>query len=153
MARCEAIGFRLTSAAAQAACSCVLAAEVAALASSGSEQLNRLRGHGIKLALDDFGTGFSSLSYLRSLPLDVLKIAKEFTDGIAHDDEDATFVRLIVELAAMRGLTVIAEGVETPAQLDVLRRLNCHLGQGYHFARPLDPDDPFFRARAVAQSR
>jgi diguanylate cyclase (GGDEF)-like protein len=120
-------------------------------AASGSEQLNRLRSHGIKLALDDFGTGFSSLSYLRSLPLDVLKIAKEFTDGIAHDDEDATFVRLIVELAAMRGLTVIAEGVETPAQLDVLQRLNCQLGQGYHFARPLDPDDPFFRARAVTQ--
>jgi EAL domain-containing protein (putative c-di-GMP-specific phosphodiesterase class I) len=116
-------------------------------AASGSAQLNRLRAHGVKLALDDFGTGFSSLSYLRSLPLDVLKIAKEFTDGVAHDDEEAAFVRLIVELAAMRGLTVIAEGIETRAQLDVLRGLNCHLGQGYHFARPLDADDAFFTRR------
>jgi len=122
-------------------------------AASGSEQLNRLRAHGIRLALDDFGTGFSSLSYLRSLPLDVLKIAKEFTDGIAHDDEDATFVKLIVELAAMRGLTVIAEGVETLAQLDVLRGLHCHLGQGYHFSRPLDPSDSFFERSAAGATR
>jgi diguanylate cyclase (GGDEF)-like protein len=118
-------------------------------AASGREQLNRLRDHGIKLALDDFGTGFSSLRYLRSLPLDILKIAKEFTEGIAHNDEDATFVRLIVELAAMRGLHVIAEGIETRAQLDVLRALNCHLGQGYHFARPLDADDEFFARTTV----
>ena len=115
-------------------------------AASGDAQLHRLRDHGIKLALDDFGTGFSSLSYLRSLPLDMLKIAKEFTDGIAHQEEDATFVRLIIELAAMRGLKVIAEGIETRAQREVLRGLNCHLGQGYHFARPLDADDASFLA-------
>jgi diguanylate cyclase (GGDEF)-like protein len=113
-------------------------------ATTGSAQLSRLRGAGVQLALDDFGTGFSSLSYLRSLPLDILKIAKEFTDGIAHNDEDATFVRLITELAAKRGLVVVAEGIETGAQLQVLRQLNCHLGQGFHFARPLDGDDPWF---------
>jgi diguanylate cyclase (GGDEF)-like protein len=120
-------------------------------AQSGSAQLNRLRDAGVRLALDDFGTGFSSLSYLRSLPLDILKIAKEFTDGIAHDEEDATFVRLIVELAALRGLQVIAEGIETHAQLDVLRSLRCHLGQGYHFARPLDADDPYFAQSAPSR--
>jgi diguanylate cyclase (GGDEF)-like protein len=111
---------------------------------TGSGQLSRLRDRGVQLALDDFGTGFSSLSYLRSLPLDILKIAKEFTDNIAHDEEDATFVKLITELAGRRGLRVIAEGIETSAQLDVLRELNCHLGQGYHFARPLDGDDERF---------
>jgi diguanylate cyclase (GGDEF)-like protein len=115
-------------------------------AASGSAQLRYLRDRGVRLALDDFGTGFSSLSYLRSLPLDILKIAKEFTDGIAHNEEDATFVRLMIELAALRGLSVVAEGIETPAQLDALRALNCHLGQGYHFARPLDGDDDYFKS-------
>jgi diguanylate cyclase (GGDEF)-like protein len=119
-------------------------------AASGSAQLNRLRDHGVRVALDDFGTGFSSLSYLRSLPLDILKIAKEFTDGVAHDDEDATFVRLIIELAEMRRLQVVAEGIETHAQLEVLRALHCHLGQGYHFARPLDGDDAYFAAPVLA---
>jgi diguanylate cyclase (GGDEF)-like protein len=114
-------------------------------AATGSAQLNRLRDHGVRLALDDFGTGFSSLRYLRSLPLDILKIAKEFIDGIARNGEDATFVRLIIELATMRGLDVIAEGVETGDQLDTLRTLHCRLGQGFHFARPLEPDDEYFR--------
>jgi EAL domain-containing protein (putative c-di-GMP-specific phosphodiesterase class I) len=118
-------------------------------AASGSAQLNRLRDRGVRLALDDFGTGFSSLRYLRSLPLDILKIAKEFIDGVARDDQDATFVRLIIELAAMRGLDVVAEGVETAAQLDRLRALHCRLGQGFHFARPLDPADDYFRAARV----
>ncbi len=116
---------------------------------SGNAQLSRLRDVGVRLALDDFGTGFSSLSYLRSLPLDILKIAKEFIDGIAHDEEDATFVRLIIELAAMRGLEVVAEGIEDEAQRDVLRTLNCQLGQGYHFARPLDADDEYFKSIAT----
>jgi diguanylate cyclase (GGDEF)-like protein len=120
---------------------------------SGSAQLRRLRDHGVRLALDDFGTGFSSLSYLRSLPLDMLKIAKEFTDGIAHDKEDATFVRLIIELAAMRGLDVVAEGIETRAQLDVLRALNCQLGQGYHFARPLNGDEACFTSDELRPNR
>jgi EAL domain-containing protein (putative c-di-GMP-specific phosphodiesterase class I) len=123
-------------------------------AASGSAQLNRLRDHGVRLALDDFGTGFSSLRYLRSLPLDILKIAKEFIDGVARDDEDATFVRLIIELAAMRGLDVVAEGIETAAQLDRLRALRCRLGQGFHFARPLEPADEYFRvAGATAPVR
>jgi EAL domain-containing protein (putative c-di-GMP-specific phosphodiesterase class I) len=68
----------------------------------------------------------------------------DFTDGIAHDEKDAAFVRLIVELAATRGLKVIAEGIETPDQLNVLRALNCQLGQGYLFARPLKGDDAYF---------
>jgi EAL domain-containing protein (putative c-di-GMP-specific phosphodiesterase class I) len=122
-------------------------------AAAGGATLGRLRDLGIQLALDDFGTGFSSLSYLRSLPLDILKIAKEFVDGLAHSEEDATFVRLIVELAAMRGLRVIAEGIETASQLDMLRALRCELGQGYYFAKPLDWNDPLFSPSAGLDAR
>jgi diguanylate cyclase (GGDEF)-like protein len=109
---------------------------------AGGATLNALRGLGIQLALDDFGTGYSSLSYLRSLPLNSLKIAKEFVDGMTRTDDDATFVRLIVELARLRGLRVVAEGIETAEQLTALRAIGCDQGQGYYFSRPLDPDDP-----------
>ena len=121
-------------------------------ATTGGAQLHRLRDHGVRLALDDFGTGFSSLSYLRSLPLDILKIAKEFTDGVHRSREDATFVRLISELAAMRGLTVIAEGIETTEQHAVLRGLGCHQGQGFLFARSLAGDDPCWTQQGTATS-
>ncbi len=98
--------------------------------------LHDLRALGVRLALDDFGTGYSSLSYLRSLPLDTLKIAKEFIDGIAERPEDAAFVRLIIEMAATFGLTVVAEGIETPEQLETLQRLGCAQGQGFLYGRP-----------------
>ena len=88
----------------------------------------------MQLALDDFGTGYSSLSYLRNLPLDTLKIAREFVEGLAFSDHDAAFVRLIVGLAKTVGLKVVAEGIETRAQLDMLREIGCDLGQGYYFA-------------------
>jgi diguanylate cyclase (GGDEF)-like protein len=109
---------------------------------AGGATLDGLRALGIRLALDDFGTGYSSLSYMRALPLQSLKIAKEFIDGMTSADEDEAFVRLIVELARLRGLSVVAEGIETQAQLDALRALGCDRGQGYLFARPLDANDP-----------
>jgi diguanylate cyclase (GGDEF)-like protein len=109
---------------------------------SGGATLAALRALGVRLALDDFGTGYSSLSYLRSLPLQSLKIAKEFIDGMTSTDDDAAFVRLIVELARVRGLSVVAEGIETHEQLAALRALGCDRGQGYYFARPLEGDDP-----------
>jgi EAL domain-containing protein (putative c-di-GMP-specific phosphodiesterase class I) len=109
---------------------------------SGGATLDALRDLGVRLALDDFGTGYSSLSYLRSLPLTYLKIAKEFVDGLAQSEEDLAFVRLIVELARMRDLQVIAEGIEDAEQLNILRSLGCDHGQGYYFAKPLDADDP-----------
>jgi EAL domain-containing protein (putative c-di-GMP-specific phosphodiesterase class I) len=112
-------------------------------AEAGGATLAALRGLGVHLALDDFGTGYSSLSYLRALPLTSLKVAREFVDGIARDADDAAFVRLIVELARLRGLRVVAEGIETAEQLALLRDFGCDRGQGYHFARPLDPEDPF----------
>jgi diguanylate cyclase (GGDEF)-like protein len=106
-------------------------------AEKGSTTLNALRDVGVRLALDDFGTGYSSLSYLRTLPLDVLKIAKQFVDDIAVSNADATFVRLIVELAGTVGLTVIAEGIESADQLEVLRSLGCNQGQGFLYAPAL----------------
>ena len=101
----------------------------------------------MQLALDDFGTGYSSLSYLRNLPLDTLKIAREFVEGLAFSDHDAAFVRLIVGLAKTVGLKVVAEGIETRAQLDMLREIGCDLGQGYYFAAPMDVDADWPRAR------
>jgi diguanylate cyclase (GGDEF)-like protein len=109
-------------------------------------RLNALRELGVQLALDDFGTGYSSLSYLRSLPLDMLKIAKPFVDSLAIDARDEAFVRLMVELADDIGLRVVAEGIETSEQLAVLRGLGCELGQGFLFAAPVDDVGPWVRA-------
>jgi diguanylate cyclase (GGDEF)-like protein len=112
-------------------------------AEKGSTTLNALRDIGVRLALDDFGTGYSSLSYLRTLPLDVLKIAKQFVDDIAVSSADATFVRLIVELAGTVGLTVIAEGIESTDQLEVLQSLGCKQGQGFLYAPALADEAPW----------
>ena len=106
----------------------------------GVETLQQLRDVGVQIALDDFGTGYSSLSYLRHLPLDSLKIAREFIEGLTISEHDAAFVRLITGLAKTVGLKVVAEGIETRAQLDMLRDLGCDLGQGYYFAEPMDVD-------------
>jgi EAL domain-containing protein (putative c-di-GMP-specific phosphodiesterase class I) len=106
-------------------------------------RLHALRELGVKLALDDFGTGFSSLSYLRTLPLDMVKIAKPFVDAIAVDERDKAFVRLMVDLAKTIGLSVVAEGVETIDQLKVLREVGCGLGQGYLFAAAVDDVQPW----------
>jgi EAL domain-containing protein (putative c-di-GMP-specific phosphodiesterase class I) len=120
-------------------------------AERGAATLDGLRELGVRLALDDFGTGYSSLSYLRTLPVDVLKIAKEFVDDIAVSAHDAAFVRLVIELAGTVGLTVIAEGIESPEQLDVLRGLGCDQGQGYVYAAPLTDEVAFVRTRRFAR--
>jgi predicted signal transduction protein with EAL and GGDEF domain len=119
-------------------------------AERGADTLQQLRDLGVQLALDDFGTGYSSLSYLRNLPLDTLKIAREFVEGLAFSDHDAAFVRLIVGLAKTVGLKVVAEGIETRAQLDMLREIGCDLGQGYYFAAPMDVDADWLGAPAAA---
>ena len=103
------------------------------------ETLHVLRRLGVQLALDDFGTGYSSLSHLREFPIDILKIAKPFVDDLGAETSDSSFLEAILGLARALDLTVIVEGIETAEQASTLHRLGCRIGQGYHFARPLDP--------------
>jgi diguanylate cyclase (GGDEF)-like protein len=98
--------------------------------------IGELRALGVRFALDDFGTGYSSLSYLHTLPFDILKIAKSFVDGLARRGPEASFVRMIIELARTLGVAVVAEGIETQEQADALIALECDYGQGFHLGRP-----------------
>ena len=102
--------------------------------------LARLRSDGIRFAIDDCGTGYSSLTYLRSFPADKLKVAQEFVSGVPEDRNDTAIVRATIDLAKDMEMTVIAEGVETAAQVEFLRALRCDQVQGYYFSEPLDPD-------------
>jgi len=102
-----------------------------------AERLRALKDLGVRLAIDDFGTGYSSLSYLRLLPFDILKIDKAFIDGITEQPVDSTIGRVIVDLARTLGLLAVAEGVEHPEQVAVLRELKCPRAQGYAFSKPL----------------
>jgi diguanylate cyclase (GGDEF)-like protein/PAS domain S-box-containing protein len=95
---------------------------------------------GVRIAVDDFGTGFSGLRYLREFPVDVLKIDKSFIDDIPVDRRQRALVEGIVRMARTLGLDVIAEGVETPRQRDLLADMGCGFGQGFLFARPLVPE-------------
>jgi EAL domain-containing protein (putative c-di-GMP-specific phosphodiesterase class I) len=96
-----------------------------------------LRRLGVSLLLDDFGTGYSSLSYLHSLPFDQLKIDRSFVGRMTEGNQPLQIVRTIVELARALGMNAVAEGIETPGQLDLLKQIGCRFGQGFLFARPL----------------
>jgi EAL domain-containing protein (putative c-di-GMP-specific phosphodiesterase class I) len=109
-------------------------------AESMIERLHELRLLGVMLAIDDFGTEYSSLSRLRRLPIDVLKIDKSFVDGIAKDPRERAFTAAIVSLAASLGKATVAEGIETEQQCARLLALGVELGQGYLFARPVSAE-------------
>jgi diguanylate cyclase (GGDEF)-like protein/PAS domain S-box-containing protein len=113
--------------------------ETSAMVNPGQtiENLEMLKGLGLRLALDDFGTGYSSLAYLQRLPIDVLKIDRAFVRGLGHDRNDVEIVQLILTLARMLGLETVAEGIESRQQVLALRNLGCRLGQGFHFSPPL----------------
>ena len=105
------------------------------------EQLNALARLGCSIALDDFGTGYSSLAYLKALPVNKLKIDKSFMDGIPSDANDAAIARAIIALAKSLGLQLVAEGVETNAQLAFLREFSCEAYQGWLFAKAMPADE------------
>ncbi len=107
----------------------------------GSQQiesrLQRLRSEAVFISIDDFGTGFSSLSYLENLSADRLKIDKSFIDKLNQTKSGSRIVEMVIGLGEQLGLSVLAEGIETEHQLDELKRLGCHEGQGYLFAKPM----------------
>ena len=118
-------------------------------AAGSVKRFEELRRLGVHISLDDFGTGYSSLSYLHSLPLDSLKIAKPFVDGLVGNGREAGFIAMIVDLARTLGLEVIAEGIETPTQLSALRELGVESGQGYLLGRPAPVAPGRFRRQAA----
>ena len=105
------------------------------------DTMNGLRAQGIGMTLDDFGTAYASLSYLRRFPFDRIKIDKSFVDNITGDDETLAIVQTILALSTRLRLSVVAEGVETQEQLDVLRGLGCKFVQGYLTGRPITGDE------------
>ncbi|WP_130504156.1 putative bifunctional diguanylate cyclase/phosphodiesterase [Blastococcus saxobsidens] len=107
---------------------------------AAAANLNRLKALGVRIAIDDFGTGYSSLAYLCRFPLDMLKIAREFVDGLGRDANADVVTRAIVDLAGALGLRTVAEGVETGEQQQQLAELGCDLAQGYLFSRPVDAE-------------
>ena len=99
--------------------------------------LTELRELGVQLSLDDYGTGYCSLTYLRDLPLDEVKIDRSFVMGLVPGSTDAAIVASTVELARTLGLRTVAEGVEDPEVLDFLSGLRCDIGQGFLLGRPV----------------
>jgi EAL domain-containing protein (putative c-di-GMP-specific phosphodiesterase class I) len=104
-------------------------------------QLTALRESGIKLLIDDFGTGYSSLSQLQRLDMDVLKIDQAFTAELGKSEEGEIFFKAIVSMAHALGMIVVAEGVETHEQIDILRMLGCDEVQGFLISRPVPADE------------
>ena len=102
---------------------------------------------GVRIAIDDYGSGYSSLSYLKHLPVDGIKIDRSFVLNMAADASDAVIVRSTIELGRSLGLTVVAEGVETAANWEQLKALGCELAQGFYLSRPVPADEiaPFLR--------
>jgi len=105
------------------------------------ETLNQLRSKGVSLSIDDFGTGYSSLAYLKTFPLDVLKIDRSFVMDIEKDEDDRAITATIIKIAHTLGLRVVAEGVETQEQLEFLDAHGCDMYQGYLMGKPMPADD------------
>ena len=108
------------------------------------DQLILFRDIGIEVAIDDFGTGYSALSYLKKFHIDYLKIDQSFTKNLETDGDDVALCEAIIVMAHKLGLAVIAEGVETLGQKNMLLAMGCDYGQGYWFAHPM-PESEFVK--------
>ena len=108
--------------------------------SAGAGVVQRLHAMSVGLHLDDFGTGYSSLAYLHSFPVQALKVDRSFVNRMDRQPQEAAIVKAIVSLAHDLGMEVVAEGVETRAQVAALRALRCGRGQGFLFSKPLPAD-------------
>jgi EAL domain-containing protein (putative c-di-GMP-specific phosphodiesterase class I) len=115
--------------------------------------LYQLRDLGVRLSVDDFGAGYSSLAYLRRLPVHEVKVDRAFVQGMATDPGDLAIVRAIVDLSRHFGLSVVAEGVESELTLGLLEDMGCDVGQGFLFSRPLPHErlDAWFSAQTDAE--
>ena len=107
---------------------------------SAETNLKALRANGIRLAIDDFGTGYSSLSYLTKFPIDTIKIDQSFIRQISAAATETTIVEAVIGMARGLKLSVVAEGVETEAELNFLSHHRCDQAQGYYFSRPVTAD-------------
>jgi EAL domain-containing protein (putative c-di-GMP-specific phosphodiesterase class I) len=110
-------------------------------AESTESILRALKARGIRLAVDDFGTGYSSLSYLRKFPIDALKIDQSFVRQITTVPDETTIVAAVISMGRSLNLRVVAEGVETQAELAFLQTHQCDEAQGYYFSKPVKPED------------
>ncbi|GAO27110.1 diguanylate cyclase [Alicycliphilus sp. B1] len=115
-------------------------------------RLQTLQSAGIQLALDDFGTGYSSLSYLKRFDIDYIKIDRCFVSLLSQGNEDATLCQAIIAMAHQLGICVVAEGVETREQHDILLRAGCDYGQGYWYGRPMPAQELTERLRASTRA-
>ena len=103
--------------------------------------LNDLKRMGVRLSIDDFGMGYSSLSYLKRLPVDTLKVDRSFVVGLGEDVEDTAIVQMTISLAHTLGMRIVAEGVQSEEQAQQLKEMGCDMGQGFYFAEPLPPEE------------
>lgn len=107
----------------------------------GTGAMHSMRNAGVRIAIDDFGTGYSSLAYLKQLPVDTMKIDRLFVRDIATVPYDAAIVRAIISLAESINLRIVAEGVESVEQADLLEALGCSCMQGYYFGQPVPREE------------
>jgi EAL domain-containing protein (putative c-di-GMP-specific phosphodiesterase class I) len=117
-------------------------------------KLNTLKEMGVGISIDDFGTGYSSLNILKDLPIDTLKIDQSFIRGLLENPRNNSLVKTILEIANILELKVVAEGIETEEHLNHLLKLNCPIGQGYYFSKPIDATelvDKFFGKTRLMQ--
>jgi EAL domain-containing protein (putative c-di-GMP-specific phosphodiesterase class I) len=102
-----------------------------------SQKLFQFRQAGVSIALDDFGTGFTSISYLKKFPTDYIKIDRSFVNSMTEVSNDKILCEAIIVMAKKLGIQVVAEGIETSEQLNILKNMGCEYGQGYYFSKPV----------------